>query len=276
MHLIHNGLRHFGYFADEDRSYDLNLRQQGFSEAVAKVAGTIQEYVDTRPWCRTPWPQLQDRLGQWLEALPKPVGIGVSSDARAAFLLDVCRKRGLRIPEEVSVVGVGNDPITCECTRPTLSSVELGAARVGYAAAELLQQIIGGAAPPGQPILVPPLDIVARQSSDYRSIGDPLVADCLTFIRERIPKGVCLPDVLEMSRVSQRTLEMRFRKALGRTPAAEIRRLQVQRAKQLLADTNLPMSQVAGSCGFSNQVRFGIVFRRLEGQTPGEYRRRMG
>src|SRR4029077_18917384 len=149
-------------------------------------------------------------------ALPKPVGIFASNDVCGAQLSEVCHEAGLHMPEQVALVGVDNDDLFCELARPSLSSVAIPAERIGYEAAALLDRLLAGARPPRRPLLLPPVRLVARQSSDVVALDDADVAAALRVIRAHAHVPLRVADVLREVPVSRRALERRFRKALHR------------------------------------------------------------
>ncbi|MFO0808344.1 MAG: AraC family transcriptional regulator [Gemmataceae bacterium] len=140
-------------------------------------------------------------------------------------------------------------------------------------AAALLDRLIGGARPPRRPKLLPPVGVVARQSSDLMAIDDPEVAATVRYVRDHGHRPINVEDVLRAATVSRRTLERRFRAALGRSVWEEIRRTHLEIAKGLLAGGGLPMAAVAERAGFSDPRQLSVVFRQETGQTPTAYRR---
>jgi LacI family transcriptional regulator len=138
----------------------------------------------------------------------------------------------------------------------------------------MLDRILAGAKPPGQSLLLPPLGVVTRQSSDLLAIADPDVTAAVRFIREHGHTPVRVTDVLRVVSVGRRTLERRFRAVLRRGLWEEIRRVRMEHAKRLLAETDRPMSAVADGSGFPNAKELSAVFRQETGLTPTAYRRR--
>ena len=195
------------------------------------------------------------------------------NDARALHLLDACHQTGILVPEEVAVVGVDNEEIFCELCNPALSSVAPDAERIGYQAAELLDKFMSGQSPPCQRILVDPVRVVTRRSSDTLAIKDQMVAAAIRFINEQALHGCTVTDVIKFVRVSRSFLERRFRQYLKRSPQAEIRRVQGSRIKQLLTETDFTLERISELSGFEHPEYMSVVFKRLYGQTPGQYRK---
>jgi len=221
------------------------------------------------------WDPLQRALTNWLMALDKPVGLLACTDLRARHVLQVCRTRGIRVPNEAAVVGVDNDEMLCELTTPPLTSIEQGSQRIGYEAAALLAQLMVGKRPRQLCHVIPPEGLVARQSTDVVACDDQELAAAVRFIRQRACDPIRVADVLAIAQLSRSTLERKFLDTLGRTIHAEIERVQVERAKQLLAGTSLLVKQIAQRCGFRYPQYMTVVFRRCTGQTPFAYRRRV-
>lgn len=209
---------------------------------------------------------------EWFRTLPKPAAVFACNDRWGWHALDACRLAGVRVPEDVAILGVDDDELVVGLTSPPLSSIPTPGERIGYEAAALLSRILEGKTPPVAPIRLPVGTVITRQSSDVLAIGDPLVAGALKLLREA---GAETPHVDELARalgVSRRSLERQFRAALGRSPAEEIRRSTIERAKQLLADTDLTIGKIADRLGFSSQSRFAAVFHAEVGHTPTAFR----
>jgi LacI family transcriptional regulator len=216
---------------------------------------------------------VDSNVPRWIAALPTPVGIFAAVDYFGVALTQVCREIGLRIPEDVAVLGVDNDDVYCRLARPPLSSVIPSAQRVGYEAGALLDQLLNGHKPPREPVLVEPLGIQTRRSTEVLATDDEDVVAAARFIRESAHQPIKVADVLRVVPVSRRALERRFRRALGRGLAEEISRVRLERGRRLLAETDLSMSRVAEHSGFTDASHLTSVFHRELGITPSEYRR---
>ena len=268
-----NGYREYAFVGYRQHQYSVD-RQQGFANLVASKGGNchlmLRHEMQSRPTPRRDWTTEQRLLSHWLLSLPKPVGLMACHDALGAEIVEVCEQSGIEVPEQVAVVGVEDDDLICYTTHPNLSSVRMPNESIGWHAARYMERKLAGKKP--RPIVLPPIGVVTRGSSDRVASSDPVVAKALTYMREHIDKPYRVESVLEHVQVSQSLLERRFRAALGRTPLTEIRRLRTERAKLLLAETQLPMTQIARLCGFNSTVRFSTVFRELAGRTPSAYR----
>lgn len=217
----------------------------------------------------------QDRaVARWVRGLPRPVGIFATNDIWGVQLAEVCLRADLRVPEDVAILGVDDDDLLCEFARPALSSIAVPAQRIGYEAAREVDRLLRGVQARSRPLLFPPLGVIARRSTDILAIEDGEVAASLRFIRQHAYQPIRVTDLLRVVPTSRRSLERRFRKVLGRSILDEIRRVHVERASQLLAQTDLTLNSIAERSGFTDAKRFSTVFRQMVGMTPSAYRRR--
>ena len=212
-----------------------------------------------------------EELPKWLKSLRKPVGLLVSNDQRAREVLDACRLAAITVPEEIAVLGVNDDELICEMANPALSSVTHNARRIGYEAAAMLHRLMQGKKVLAD-IEVDPLGVTARQSTDLLAIEDPEVAIAVRFIREHACEAIRVDDVLDQVALSRRALEKRFRQALGRPPHVEIRRVQLERVKELLVGSDYKLEKIAEMTGFSTAQYLAGLFHRVVKMTPGAWR----
>lgn len=274
-HLLGVGLRHFGFVGHPRHLYS-TVREAGFRAALAEGGYPVAAYYEqpARSYrLRARLLALEPRLQRWVQALPKPAGVFACHDVWGLQVVEACRVAELRVPEDVAVLGVDNDDLLCELARPSLSSVVVPAERIGYEAAALLDRLLAGDPPPREPILVPPLGVVARHSSDVLALRDPDVAAAVRFIRDHAHQPLTVTDVLRAVPVSRRSLERRFRQLLHRGLGEEIRRVHLERARDLLATTALSVAEVAEQAGFSSIQQLSRVFHQETGLTPTGYRR---
>jgi LacI family transcriptional regulator len=182
------------------------------------------------------------------------------NDLRALQVIHAAQTVGLLVPEEVAVLGANNDEARCDLAYPPLSSVATNAHLSGYKAAELLDALMRGETPPERNLRIDPSGVVTRRSSDILAIADRNVAGAIAYIREHACTGISVDSVLEHVALSRSQLEKRFRTYLGRSPQAEIRRIQVTRIKQLLMETDFPLKKIADLTGFEHVEYMCVVF----------------
>ena len=272
---LDRGFRNFAFVGPETLGWACE-RRDGFVEAVR--LGGHEAAILALPAGAGDGP---DRGGgearalvRWLRELPKPAGVMASDDQCAVRVLEAAREAGCLIPEEVAVLGADNEVVRCELATPTLSSVDPGLFQVGYRAAEHLARRIADRGVGACDLRLDPAEVVARRSTDVSAIPDRAVAAAARYIAAHACEGLTVAEVLPHAAVSRAQLEKKFRQHLGRSPQAEIRRVQVARIRQLLAETDLPLKRIAELTGFAYMEYLCVVFRRLTGETPGAYRRR--
>jgi LacI family transcriptional regulator len=267
-HLLDRGLKNFGYVGLPKLAY-----VQEHRDAFAAVIGESGHECHTHALGTDDESTAKaGKLTSWLRSLPKPIGILTWANAQGRAVVDACRRAHLLVPEDVAIVSGDDDTLLCESCLPTLSAIGVAAERIGMSAAELLHLQMADRPLPPTPIAVAPLGIVTRQSTDTFAIDNHDLLRALGFIRENASKPIRVDDVLDEVPVSRRTLERLFQEQLGRTPAEEIRRVRLERAKHLLASTDLAVPKVAAACGFGTGEYLATVFRQAVGMTPLKYR----
>lgn len=272
-HLLDRGLRRLAYYGIEGLWFS-QQRGLGFVEC-AQQAGISCAVLEAprNPDARQTWEQRLAPLTRWLQQLQPPVGLLAIQDYRARTVVDECGRLGLRVPHDVAVIGMDDDPMICEFCTPTLSSVSRNSWRLGYETAALLDRLMAGRQPPAEDIVVPSDGVVARQSTDTVAVDDPHVAAAVHFIHDHAAEPFGVERVVRATAISRRQLEVRFRRVLGCTLHDYICRERIERAKRLLAGPDRPkLRHVAAVCGFATVERMRLVFKRLHGQTPLQFR----
>ncbi|MFP4141624.1 MAG: substrate-binding domain-containing protein [Phycisphaerae bacterium] len=273
QHLLHRGFTRFLVVHAASKAFS-RRRLEGFQQAVRDARPDAHCHVHNIDYNKHVHPiEYQRDVRRDLEGVALPVAIFAVTDFLAYLAMSACRDVNLRVPHDAAIIGVDNDPLTCELAAPPLSSVDINAECVGYRAAEMLDSLMGGQTPPKAPVLIMPVGVVTRRSTDVLAIDDPLVANALEYIHQRATDGIQVPGVAGDLDVSRRTLERRFRKALNCTPAEEIRRTRTAQAIRLLRETDLPIAEIATRCGFRYAQHLAPVIQDATGLTPTEFRR---
>jgi LacI family transcriptional regulator len=273
-HLLARGFRKFGYLGflrDIDsrrqlRGFRQVVRQAGFPCTVHHVGRNAGDGTARG------WEPFVAGLGEWVDSWELPMGVFVCQDIFCRFLIDVCRAKGLHVSEDVAIVGTHNETEICNAPAPSLTSIDLGFGQVGYRAAAMLDRLMSGRRAPAEPELVPPAELVSRQSTDVYATDDPLVARALRFIAENGHRRIQVKHVAVAVATTRRTLERKFSESMGRSIAGEITRLRLQRAKRRMVETDASMKDVAIGAGFRTADHFGKVFTRVEGLSPSQFR----
>jgi LacI family transcriptional regulator len=277
-HFMQRGFRHYAFCGFVGANYS-DSRGHWFSERLAQgghacityeppaISRNMQTIESEKRGLL-----FQEDLERWIQTLPKPVGIMACNDIRGQQVINACRRVDVLVPEEVAVIGVDNDELFCELSDPALSSVAVDAIRIGYEAAALLEELMLGKKPPKQPVLIPPLGIITRRSTEVLAMDDRQLAAGARFLREHLFEAITVNDMARAAGMSRRVFERRFVSQIGRAPKAELLRLRIERVKELLADTDWPLAQISERTGFKHSEYLHTVFTQKTGTTPGKFR----
>jgi LacI family transcriptional regulator len=277
-HLLERGFRHFAFCGFNGADYS-DARRKWFTKRIAEAGFEYSEFEDRqgpRHGGTLAYEEYglkgEDRVAHWLRDLPKPVGLMACNDIRGQQVLNACRDVGFAVPDEVAVIGVDNDEMLCELSDPPLSSVAPNSKRIGYEAAALLSRMMAGKKPPAEPVFVEPEGVVTRRSTEVLAIEDRHIASVVRFIREHACEGIDVSDILKVVPLSRSALERRFARTLGRSPKEEILRVRLNRARQLLSETDFPLWTIAEKIGLEHTEYLNVIFKKKTGLTPGQFR----
>lgn len=272
-HLAARGIRRFGYVGIR-RDQCSALELSGVRQKVAEGGGQLRHLLVPQSHSdrSSMWDRFRTELTSWLLEWEPPFGILACSDMVARYVANTVREQNLRIPEDVAIIGSGNETVACTSPEPAISSIDFGYRRVGYRAAGLLHDILGGATPPAAQVVLPPSEVVARTSTDSYVVKDDVVARALRFMADESHRPIRVRDVVGHTHTSHRSLARHFQNVRGRTIIEELTRMRIGRAKRLLVESEMLVKEVAAACGFSNSNRLCETFQSLEGTTPGKFR----
>jgi len=262
--LLDRGFQSFGFIRRRENAIFSTERSRGFTDTIAAAGFKAAVFAVA--------PSGDDELTEWISQLPRPLAIATSGDRQASMAIEACFNLGLRVPEEVAILGTGNYEQLCELCSPTLSSLDIDMARRGFEAAQLLNEIFEGKPRPEQAILVPHAHVVERGSTGAYAFKDGDVVAALRFIRENATRTINVRDVVAATKISRRSLEGRFNKLIGRTLHDEIWKAHFDLATRLLASSDLSLQETAERSGFRTASALVNLFRQRYGQTPKEYR----
>ena len=272
-HLSERGFKHFGYCGDA-RYHWSNMRQRHFSEYLRHAGFACHLFPEERAGNPISWERTIGNLARWVKQLPKPVGILACYDIRGQQVLEACRRLGAQVPDEVAVIGIHNDEMLCDLCDPPLSSVIPNARRAGYEAAAMLARMMKGEKLSPQVVLLEPVGIATRQSTDVIALDDPRIAQAVRYIREHASQRITVDDILRVVPMSRTVFERRFKHALRCTPHEHILAIRIKQVKSLLTTTDLPLSAIAERAGFEHAEYMSVAFKRATGVSPGAYRSR--
>ncbi len=271
-HLVQKGFTRFAYCGMDGYEWS-DERKKYFAGFNSEAGFQTHEYAGPKGRKVKDWEEEQKRIGEWLKTVPKPVGLMTCNDDQGQHVLEVCKRTGFRVPEDVAVLGVDNDPMICEIGDPPLSSINLNVESAGYEAARLLDDLFRGKKMRGQQIFVTPTHVVQRQSTDILAVSDPEVAAAMRYIRSNAKNKMLVMDVVRQTRVSRRTLEQRFKKTVHKSVYDEIRQVRVEWISRLLMETDLPISQITALFNFTDVEHISRYFRKEKGMGLREFRK---
>ncbi len=276
-HLLERGFRNFAFCGLNDFFWSRE-RAKGFTEQITNAGYDVILYKQPKSRRTQPWGYEQCILADWLKSLPKPVGLMACIDEKAQDVIQACREANIHVPEEIAIVGGDNDELICELSNPQLSSVAVTGEQTGYEAAALLDKLMCGKKldKKDMTITVRPTYVVTRQSTDISAIPDKQVADALQFIRAHCREPIQVSDVTDAVAMTRQALNKKLKKILGRSIHAEIASSRVGWITHLLVETDMSISKIAYSMGYSEAKHLTRFFHRETGMSPLEYRRKFG
>ncbi|MEM9367103.1 MAG: DNA-binding transcriptional regulator [Planctomycetota bacterium] len=270
-HFLEKGFRHVAFCGDITFNW-AKWRRDAFVAEAGRVGIDAQVFDVGDQSTGTTWPRERRRLLRWLARLPEPCGLMSAYDSLARRLIDLCAQVSRPVPDSIAVLGVDDDPLLCQLATPPLSSVIPDAEGAGYTAAEQLDAIMSGQEIPPSGTFLPPLGIATRQSTDTLALDDRQVAKAARFILAHACDGIQVLDVVKQTKLTRRSLETRFKQAVGKTPHQLITATRLANAERLLRETNLTLTRIANRCGLEYAEYLSVLFRKHRGITPGDYR----
>jgi len=273
-YLLGLGFKHFACYRTD--SLDVSMaRRDSFA---VEITGSGYPMADLL-WDRynaeqgRDWSRRMDWLSRELKALPKPAAVFCIDDRMAVGLIDACRESGIRVPDEVAVLGVGNLEIACESSPVPLSSIRIDLEAFGYRAAELLDRLLSGEAPPSAPVLLPPEGVEERRSTYTLAVDDPSGRKALRFMLDHFTSPIGVRETCEAGGLTRRQLTYITQKELGIAPARLLEDIRIKKACELLSTTNYPVKRVAHETGLGTPLRLQRIFRKRFETTPTAWRK---
>jgi LacI family transcriptional regulator len=265
-HLAYLGFSDFRYSHERLQGFTERLRQEGLKPHILSIP------VRVRPG--KTYPQIMAALKTWIRDLPSGCGLYACSDTLAARAIHAALTQGMLVPGELAVLGTDNDVMPFTFHPMPIASIPLRSRRIGWLAAERLHQLLLGNRPQPRSILVPPGEVIVRQSVDTLGIDNPSLARALSFMQARYAEKLDITVIAKNAGCSRRHLEIQFQKILHSTPLLELRKIRMRQAQHLLETTDWTMERVAAACGILDAGKFIRYFREYHGTTPGRLRTR--
>jgi LacI family transcriptional regulator len=273
-YLISKGLKNFAFCGLDDMFWS-HRRAAGFQDRAKQNGHPVSIYKQPK--------KKNDRirvneiplLKEWLHSLPKPVGLMCCIDERSDLIAEICKAEGIHVPEDIAIIGVDNDDLICELSSPPLTSISFNCEGLGYQAASMLEKLMTGQKlSDTEGLIASPANVVERQSTEIRKISDPDVAKAISYINEKSNSMIYVEDVVSKAAVPRRTLERRFHAFLGNSIYQTIQNERTKRIEHLLIATNMSVSEIAYSMGFSNPNELTRSFQKNRKMSPTAFRKK--
>lgn len=272
-YFLKKGFKNFAFYGFGNIVWSRE-RAEGFEERV-REAGYDLHYHELKESSSTDlWYYKPSALSEWLKSLPKPIALMTCDDNQGHHITEAARHAGIRIPDEVSVLGVDNDEMICDLSDPPLSSIELDSEKSGYEAARLMEQMIESKTCSGPDVIVKSTQVVTRHSTDIFASKDKYIVSALKYIHGNLDKNLKVDQVLREVPLSRRSLEKRFMMTTGYPVYEYIYNQRIERFTQLLLETDMTIFEIALDLGLSDSKNIARQFKQIKGLTPMEYRKK--
>ena len=272
-YFLKKGFTNFAFYGFNDIVWSRE-RAEGFEERLKKREHKVHYFEHKKARSTELWYYKPSSLSRWLKSLPKPIGLMTCDDNQGQHITEVCRQLGIRIPEEVAVLGVDNDEMICDLSDPPLSSIALDAEKGGYDAAKLLDHMIKHGTSKYYDIIVKPVQVITRHSTDIYATNDDHIASSLKYIHQNIDKNLHVDEVVKQVPLSRRALEKRFLEITGYPIYKYIFNLRIEKFTQKLLDTDMSVFEIALDMGLTDSKNIARQFRQAKGCSPSVYRNR--
>jgi len=216
----------------------------------------------------------EELLREWLQALPKPCGVFCWGPSLGRQVIDGCLETGIRVPDDVAVLGSDFDDLLSRASYPPQSGIRYACEQIGELAAGMLHRMMSGETVEKRAIEVEPLGVVEALSTDTLAVADRRMAEAMRFILENFDQAITMNELLKANPMSRRSMERRFRKVFGCSVAEQIRQQRINRARLLLTTTEEPITLIAEQCGFSSYNYMSRIFAEAVGLSPRDFRNR--
>ncbi|MHC4123238.1 MAG: XylR family transcriptional regulator [Planctomycetota bacterium] len=273
-YLLARGFKRYAFCGFDNMPWSME-RCENFAKRVKKAGFEFFLYRQPKSLIDRSWEKEQYILADWLKSLDKPLGLMACNDDRAQQILEASKIAGIRLPEEIAILGANNDTMICDLVTPQLSSIAFDTERAGYKVAELLNRLMTSkeASQLDYIIKVQPTHIVSRRSTDTIAIEDYELARAVRFIRQNAKKLIQVNDVVNNVGISRSSLDRRFKKILGYSISREIRNARIELICRMLLETDMTIKQIALTLGFPNPDHIARYFRQEKGMNLLEYKK---
>lgn len=245
-------------------------RYEGYSEQISN-----SKKIQTHNYEVEDFQNEIEEISAWLHSLPKPIAMFACNDFMARQVTEICQMNGIRIPEDISLLGVDNDEFMCNISSPTLSSIKLNFEKHGYEIAQTLFKMVAEKKTWPARIPVEAIGVVERMSTNRKIIADPYIREIVDFISRNYTQDIDIRKLTSFIPLSRRAIEMKFKKEMHPyTISSYIMKLRMEHFCRLLESSELHVSTAADRSGFIDNSNFSTLFKKYKGMTPTEYRKK--
>lgn len=269
-YFIQKGFKNYAFLGIKNAVFSYE-RCEGFKKALAK-AGLIDNFFEYQKDIKEGLWYYEENLERWLDDLPKPVAIMACDDNQAQYIAEICRLHNINIPNDVSLLGVDNDKMICLLSDPPISSLNQDAIKGGYQVAQLIDKLLKNPESQWADIVVEPMHITTRASSDIYSTSNPHISVVLKQIHECLNSKLTVDGLVKLVPLSRRSLENLFREVTGDSLYSYILKLRIEKFASELIETNKPIINIALDLGYVDYKNISRQFKIIKGCTPSEYR----
>lgn len=270
-YFVERRYRSFAYIGTAKPTFWSEERMKGFAAQLAESGFKPRIYPTPPVREQNDFALEADRLTRWLEKLPRHTALFCVHDRRAQQAIATSVSAGLRVPEDIAVLGIDNDELLCRMTVPAISSIPVYYRECGMDVGKAMDDLLEGRKTE-RVVITRHSNVITRTSTDAQAIDDPFVARAVACARSHVGERIGLPELARIAGCSKTTLNLRARRALGHTIADEVTHIQLNAAVERMASTNYSINEIARECGFCSASHLGLRMKQMRGMTPGEFR----
>lgn len=269
---LNRGYRNFAFYGFKGAIWSRE-RADGYSHEIEKQ-GYKLAVLENDNKDREEWSYNHTVLGNWLQSLPKPVALFACDDHFALQISETCNVYNINVPDDIAILGVDNDDLLCNISDPPLSSIVLDVENGGYNAGKLLHQLITKEITEPFNIVVNPLIIERRKSTEKYAVSDKNIRTILNYIEKNYANHLSVEELVKQVPLSRRVLEKKFKEETGESLYQYIQNYRIDQFTRLLITTDYSLFEAALQSGFENYKNVSRVFRKYKSLSPAEYRKR--
>lgn len=269
---LNRGYRNFAFYGFKGAIWSRE-RADGYSHEIEKQ-GYKLAVLENDNKDKEEWSYNHTVLGNWLQSLPKPVALFACDDHFALQISETCNVYNINVPDDIAILGVDNDDLLCNISDPPLSSIVLDVENGGYNAGKLLHQLITKEITEPFNIVVNPLIIERRKSTEKYAVSDKNIRTILNYIEKNYANHLSVEELVKQVPLSRRVLEKKFKEETGESLYQYIQNYRIDQFTRLLITTDYSLFEAALQSGFENYKNVSRVFRKYKLLSPAEYRKR--